>query len=275
MSRSLVVIFLCVWAQVARASFDFAPIIATLTPTGAGATASFTVSNPGDTKIPVQVTVVAREPDENGKEVYAETDAVSEMFRIFPGQIVLNPKETRTVRISYVGDPKLNREIAIRMIAEELPVDVSDPNKVYKKAVAKVSIATKYVGSLYVTPVGTKSEIVVSASLIEIPDPKDLKKDEKNAKDDKKAAKAPKAPKMIKALAVELTNKGTAHQIIRKPVLKISAATGGTDIAIDSAETEVFANMNILAGKTRKAILTWPKDLPVGPVKASFEFLKE
>src|SRR5690349_9088457 len=95
----------------AHASFDFAPIIANLTPSGAGATISFTVSNPGDTKIPVQVSIVAREPDENGKENYADSDTVNEMFRIFPAQLVLDPRQSRTVRVSYVGSPKVKNEM--------------------------------------------------------------------------------------------------------------------------------------------------------------------
>lgn len=238
----------------AHAAFEFSPIISTLAPTGAGATASFTVSNTGDTKIPVQVTIVPREPDEAGKEIYKESEAVSEMFRIFPAQLVLNPKETRSVRVTYTGTPKIKSELAFRVIAEELPVDLSDPNKVYKKAVARVNIAIKYIGSIYVTPAGAKPELAMEAKLHEKPVQK------------KDAAKE---------LVLMITNKGTSHHVVKKPVLKLQSELDKTEVVLQTAELPTFVNLNILAGKTRKFIIEWPSKLPVGPVKASFEPTKE
>jgi fimbrial chaperone protein len=248
MIRYLAVVVLFA-ASAARASFDFGPIISTLQPAGAGATASYTVTNTGENKIPVQVTIVAREPDPDGKEVYKETDAVSDMFRIFPGQIVLNPKETRTLRVSYIGTPKIKGEMAFRIIAEELPVDMSDPNKVYKKAVAKVTLATKYIGSLYVSPSGAKSEMLVEAQ------PDDAKK--------------------AKNLLLTVTNKGTAHQLVRKPTLKLQSLVDGSEVLLTNADAEKLANLNVLPGKLRKFTLPWPSKIPAGPVKASIDFSKE
>lgn len=230
-----------------------------LAPSGPGATSSFTVSNTGDTKIPVQVSIVAREPDESGKEVYIETEAISEMFRIFPGQLVLNPKETRTVRITYVGTPKVKSELAFRVIAEELPVDVSDPKKVYKKAVANVTIAIKYVGSVYVTPPGAKSELQIEA----IPE---------QAGDRKPAEKKNDGPQN---LILTVTNKGTTHQVVRKPILRLKSSIDNTEVVMQPTELPTLSNLNILAGKTRKFVVTWPKNLPIGAVKASFDSDKE
>lgn len=255
MSRILFSILLVLGTSAAHAAFDFSPIISTLTPSGPGATASFTVANPGDTKIPVQLTIVAREPDENGKETYVETEAISEMFRIFPGQLILNPKETRTVRVSYVGTPKVKNELAFRVIAEELPVDVSDPNKVYNKAVANVTIAIKYIGSVYVTPPGAKSEIQIEASAVE----KSVKKSDGTNKD----------------LMIVVTNKGTTHEVMRKPVLRLQSLANNAEVILQANELPTMTNLNILSGKTRKFTLDWPKNLPVGAVKASFDLSKE
>lgn len=234
--------------RAAFASFDFSPIIANLAPSGAGATASFVVNNYGDNKIPVQVTIVARDPDLFGKEDYKETDKVSEMFRIFPDQVVLNPKETRTIRITYIGSPKVSSELPFRIIAEELPVDVDDPKKVYKKAVARISIATKYIGSLYVTPAGSKPEVAI-----------EVKQSAESAK------------KMI----LTIKNKGSSHQVIRKPVLKLQSLTGGKEVVLENTELKDLLNQNVLAGKERKFNLDWPKSLPAGPVKATLDLAKE
>src|SRR6185312_4535317 len=172
--------------------------------------------------------------------------------------LILNPKETRAVRVSYVGTPKVKTELAFRIIAEELPVDVSDPKKVYKKAVANVNIAIKYVGSLYVTPSGAKSELVLEATSAEAP--KD--KAGKDSDDHKK-------------LLLVVTNKGTLHEVIRKPVLKLQSQVDKSEVVLQAAEIPTLTNLNILAGKVRKFTLDWPKKLPVGPVKASFEAVKE
>lgn len=252
-------------ASFAHAAFEFSPIIAKLAPTGPEASTTFNVSNPGDTKIPVQITVVNREPDEGGKEVYTDTTGIEEQFRVFPAQLVMNPKETRAVRVSYIGSPKIKSELAFRIIAEELPVDVSDPKKVYKKAVANVNIAIKYVGSLYVTPTGAKSDLVLNAEPVD----KAAAEPEAKGKDKRKPAAAP-----AKALVLVVTNKGTSHEVLRKPVLKLMSLVDNTELLLQGAELPM-TNLNILAGKTRKFTFDWPTKLPVGPVKASFEPTKE
>jgi fimbrial chaperone protein len=277
MVRYLLIFNLLFSSSLAFASFEFAPIIANIAPAGAASSASFTVTNPGDTKIPVQVTLVAREPDVEGKEDYKETDEVSDMFRIFPGQVILNPKETRTIRVSYVGTPKVKKELAFRIIAEELPVDVSDPNKVYKTAVAHVTIATKYVGSLYVTPAGAKPEITVEAKYDETLGAKEDPKS-KNKKDDKAKKDAKKDLKKdgpAKNMLVTVSNIGSAHMVVQKPILKLQPINGGTEVVLQGTDVQDLGSLNVLAGKVRKIALVWPKDLPIGPVKASIEIPKQ
>lgn len=238
----------------AHAAFEFGPIIANVAPSGPGASTSYTVSNTGENKIPVQVSIVAREPDESGKEVYAETEAVSDMFRIFPAQLVLNPKETRTVRVTYVGTPKLKNEMAFRVIAEELPVDMSDPKKVYKKAVANVTIAVKYVGSLYVTPPGAKPNLQLEVTPVaNKPEVKDAKQE----------------------LKLTITNSGTAHEVVRKPALTLESGVDKSVVVLTASDLTSMTNLNILAGKKRVFTLQWPAKLPVGPVKASLAADKE
>ncbi|MEZ0391960.1 MAG: molecular chaperone [Pseudobdellovibrionaceae bacterium] len=242
---SLLIFFL---SSMAQAGFDFSPIIANLDPSGQGATGAFTVSNSEMTKLAVQVTIVPREPDLSGKEEYKESDKIDEIFRIFPSQLVLGPKETRTIRVTYVGAPQVTTELAFRIIAEELPVDLDDPNKVYTKAVAKITLATRYIGSLYVTPKAAKPEIVIEA-----------KKSETASND----------------LIIDVTNKGTAHQVYRKPTVKILSKASGKEVQLTEEEIKPFMSQNILAGRTRRFTLPWPKNLPPGPLKVSVDAPKE
>lgn len=239
------ILFFCSFA---RAGFDFAPIIASLAPSGQGATGSFIVTNAETTKLAVQITIVPREPDLNGKEEYKESDKIDETFRIFPNQIVLDPKGTRTVRVTYIGNPQLKSELSFRIIAEELPVDLDDPNKVYTKAVAKITLSTRYIGSLYVTPKTAKPEIAVEA-----------KKSETASND----------------LILDITNNGTAHQIYRKPTVKIFAKATGKELILSDEEIKPLMSQNILAGRTRRFTLPWPKGVAPGPLKVTLDTPKE
>ena len=232
------------------ASFDFNPIIATLAPSGEASTVAFQVTNQDKVKIPVQITIYPRVPDVEGKEDYTDKAAekIEDQFRVFPNQLILEPNETRTIRVSWKGNQKLTTELPFRIIAEEIPVDVSDPNKKYDKAVAHITISTRYIGSLYVTPNGVKPNLIVEVKNSETAN---------------------------KGLELELINKGTAHQVVKNPVLKLKSIGTGKEITCAADEIKDLMNQNIMPGMTRKFHLIWPKELPVGQVKATLEFAKE
>jgi fimbrial chaperone protein len=240
--------FLFLATPAALAGFDFAPIVASLTPSGQSATASFTVTNSESVKLAVQVSIVPREPDLEGKEVYKESEKVDEMFRIFPNQLVLGPKEVRTVRVTYIGNPQIKSELAFRIIAEELPVDLDDPTKVYTKAVAKITLSTRYIGSLYVTPQGAKPQIVIEAK---------------------------KSETAANLMILDISNKGTTHQIYRKPVVKVLSKQTGKETVLSDDEIKPLMTQNILAGFSRRYSLPWPKGVPAGPVKVTIEAPQE
>lgn len=233
----------------ALASFDISPISAELAPAGPRATISYTVQNTSTNKVPLQLYVVAREPDLEGKEVYKDSAEVEGLFQIYPSQVVLNPKEKRTIRVSWLGAATLKQELAYRLISEELPFDVDDPNKTYTKVTASVKVASKYVGSLYVRPNGAVANIT--------------------ARGEPTLDATPK-------LALDLENKGTAHLILRKAKMSLEAiGAKKTVISLTDEQMQPILNNNILAGKTRRIVMPWPKNLPVGPVKVSLEVPKE
>lgn len=234
-------------SQTVHAAFDMSPIVATVSPSGASATTSFTLTNADDTKTPVQISIVYRTPDINGEERFDQVKDAGDMFQIFPAQIILNPKEKRTVRVTYVGDPKINREISLRVIAEEFPISVSDPAKAKKRAVASIAIATKYVGSLYVTPTGTKPEVNIDAA----------------------HGKGKSGDEMV----LTFENKGSEHQILRDIKYKVTA--GGKEYVLPPESVHKIGQQNILAGGVRRVSIPWPSIIPIGPVKVSFELAKQ
>lgn len=246
--KKTVFLLIFLLGRIAHAGFDFAPIIANLAPSGQGATASFTVTNLDATKLPVQISIVAREPDIDGKEVYKESEAVSRLFRIFPEQVVLDPKGSRTVRVSYIGSPQVKSELSFRIIAEELPIDLDDPNRVYTKAIAKISMSTRYIGSLYVTPPGAKPDIVIDAK---------------------------KSETASEGLIFNITNKGTAHQVYRKPTVRVISQASGSELVLADEYIKPLLSQNILAGRSRRYSLPWPKGLAPGPMKVTIDASKE
>ncbi len=235
------------WPILSFASFDLSPIIVTVTPGGPGATTSLTITNSDDTKTPVQVAIYKRDPDADGKEKYAENKDIGDMFQIFPSQMILNPKEKRTVRVTYVGDPKLKTELAFRVIAEEFPINVTDPEKVKNRAVASIAIATKYIGSLYVTPQGTKPEIHAEAAAV--------------------------VGKSGQDMVLTIQNKGTQHFVLKSP--KFKAVLNNKEYEFPQESANKIGSQNILAGKFRKFTLPWPKGIPVGPAKVLVEVAKQ
>ncbi len=231
------------------ASFDMAPIIATVTPTGPGATTSFTITNSSDTKTPIQVVIYRREPDVDGKEKYESTQDSGEMFQIFPSQLILNPKEKRTLRVTYVGEPKLKEELAFRIIAEEFPINVTDPKQVTTKAVASIAMLTKYIGSLYVKPVGTQPDIKVEGSL----------------------NKVAGLPQMV----LVIQNKGGEHFILKQAKFTVVNSVDGKAYQLPKESLAAIGTQNILAGRSRKFSFPWPKEIPQGNVKVSLDLAKK
>ena len=225
------------------------PIIATVTPAGPGATVSFTLTNSSDSKTPIQVAIYRREPDIDGKEKYEESKDSGELFQIFPAQVILNPKEQRTLRVTYVGDPKLKEELAFRIIAEEFPINVTDPKKIIKKAVASIAVMTKYVGSLYVTPLGKQADMQVEAS---------MKKSGANTQ-----------------MELLMKNKGTEHFILKNPKITVVTTSDGKAYSMPIESINAIGTQNVLAGRTRRFTIPWPKDVPQGAVKVTIDLAKK
>lgn len=231
----------------AFAAFEVSPIILKGAPSGSKASFSITAINSGDTKTPVQIAVYHREPDANGKEDFEKARDASELFQIIPSQVILKPKERKTIRFTYMGDKNLKAEQAFRFIAEEFPVNVSDSSKVKNKTVASISILSKYVGSIFITPEGSLPNLTATATL----------------------DKTDGTNKML----LVFKNAGTAHKILSELKMKILIENDKKEYEFSTDSMQAIGNQNILAGREWRTTIPWPKEIPVSPVKISFEDL--
>lgn len=225
-------------SRISFAAFEISPVTMTVTPSGTGASVSLVAMNTGDTKTPVQIAIFKREPDILGIEKYEPSAEIDEMFQIVPAQFILNPKEKRTVRITYVGDPKIKSEISVRVISEEFPINVTDASKVKNKAVASISILSKYVASLYVLPKDVNPKLTLEAKLT--PD---------------------------KKMEVIFKNEGAMHKLLNNVSYKAVSVTDKKEFDLTDTFKTAIGNQNILPGKSRKFVIAWPKDVPMTALK--------
>ena len=225
-------------------AFLFSPMTINFDSSGNGATRSFQVENDSASNIAVDVSMASRTIDENGKENFEKIKETDKLFQIYPPQLLLKPKEKRTLRITWTGEAKPAQELAFRAIVEQLPVQTERPTT--KKVGAVINILLKYLGAVYITPENAKPIIDIKEARLE-------------------AGKVPK-------LSVLFENKGNAHRVLNGIHLKLSSV-GEIPKVVDLKPEELpeINGQNILAGHHRRFLIPWPKALPKGQVKVDFE----
>ncbi|NJN49341.1 MAG: molecular chaperone [Alkalinema sp. RL_2_19] len=136
------------------------PISRVFTPTGANATQSYEIKNTTKELLAIEVSTAKRSMDLQGKETLTSAD---EDFMIYPPQILLKPGESQTVRVTWLGDPQPQHELAYRLIAEQLPIDLDQPaaKPTSKQGSAKVKLTMRYEGSLYIRPSLAAADVIV------------------------------------------------------------------------------------------------------------------
>jgi fimbrial chaperone protein len=197
-------------------------------PAGPKTTQTFLVENPTKEKIALQVEIANRKISEDGKEDYTQ---ISPDFVIYPEQLSLEPGEKRNIRVTWVGNPKPEQELAYRMIASQLPVSLQKPTD---RADVKVNLKfiLQYVASIYVMPEGVRSDLkVVSAKSLS------------NGK-----------------LELIISNDGLSRQFLEKAL--VSFVGNGKTVALNNKQMEPIRSENILAKSRRKFIIPLPADLP-------------
>lgn len=129
--------------------------------------------------------------------------------------------------MQYLGKPDLKQEAAYRLIVNQVNIDFEKPK--VKGAQGGMEFLVQYRGSLYVRPAGTTPDLQV----------KSISRSNVSGKD---------------ALVVELTNHGTAHDVVYAPHLK-----RGDEVILGPDELAPLSEANLLAGNTRKFLIAWPK----------------
>lgn len=205
-------------------SFTFNPMSQSLDVTEKQKSAQFLLENDSPEKLAIDLSVKNRIMDENGKENLTDTKEVT----VFPPQLIIPPREKRTIRVSWHGTNEIKTEKAYRVIAEQLPLKVDDKTK--KKS--GIQMLMKYMAAFYVTPKDAQSELSVANAKIQ------------NGQ-----------------LEILIKNSGSKHQILSNP--EITFKSEQEKLTLKSNDLKGLVGENILAFSERKFIVkTTLKKLP-------------
>ncbi len=233
------------------ANYSFTPIVQQFSPKGTDATHFFHLYNPSNTPIALQCTLAKRDVDENGMEILDE-EAAEDLFLIYPSQIILPPNKTQVLRVSWLGENELKRELAYRLLCKQLPIDLAKLSKnknidTPSKEKREVRLLFNYSAAIYITPEGVAPNLYLETA-------KNIKDEDGNP-----------------LLELVFNNEGTEHKILRDIVLTISSE-GAKNKNVTLTTSDFQGGLNILSGKKKRFIFPWPEELPFGSPNVEYDF---
>ncbi|PZO37789.1 MAG: molecular chaperone [Pseudanabaena frigida] len=233
-----------------EATFEFAPMISNFAPSGQRATQSFLVTNTSKKATAIQIKMLKREMDQDGKEINTNAD---DDFILYPPQMLVKAGERQTVRVTWVGNAIPTKELAYRIVAEQLPVDLSEVRQNQGNATVILKILFKYVGAIYVVPPNVSSNVTLESAICQIETDKAGKKDNK--------------------LQLTFANQGTAHSLLTNLRLNLSpVGKESNPIKLEAKQLTGVNGENMLAGSKRRFSLPCPAGLPNEKLSGTFEY---
>lgn len=225
-------------------AFRFSPFRSKFEPAGSESNQLFMVENNTGVPVSVQIRIANRQINVDGGETIRDNE---KDFAIFPAQMILQSHSSRSVRVQWIGDPNLKEEIAYRIIAEQLPVNLSQD----KPKSSSVKFLVSYHGALFVTPPGLFQNVRLDFFGI------------------------PQDPEQKGMLELVLHNRGTQHALLRNLKLEIKDDAGNAVTLDDEKALKGLMNETILAKQRRRFLLPWPKALHGMPKQVEFTFDKQ
>jgi len=225
-------------------AFRFSPFRSKFEPSGPESNQLFLVENNTGAPASVQIRIADRQIDVDGGETTRDNE---KDFAIYPAQMILQPRSNRSVRVQWIGDPNLKEERAYRIIAEQLPVNLSKE----KPRTSSVKFLVSYHGALFVTPPGLSQNVRLDFFGV-TPEP-----DQK------------------RMLELVMQNRGTQHALLRDLKLEIKDDKGKVVTLTGDKALKGMTGESILAKHRRRFLLPWPGDLRGTPKQVEFTFDKK
>jgi fimbrial chaperone protein len=196
-------------------AFKFSPMSSTIGVKGSDGTALYYLENDTDQAIAVQVNLVKREMDLNGVE---SNPKIANELTLYPTQLIIPPNEKRSVKIAWVGKELPSKELAYRLIAEQLPIEL-EKNKNKK---ASIKVLLRYIAALYVKAEDYSSEIKVA-----------------------------EVKSVDKKISILIENVGKKHQVLANLNLKFIDENKKKEILFNAEDLKGMSGENVLADSKR------------------------
>ncbi|MDS1345782.1 fimbrial biogenesis chaperone [Planktothrix agardhii] len=225
-------------------AFKLDPISRVFEPAGAGATQSYEVINDSAEQIAVELSMAERKISLEGQET---TESADDDFLVYPSQIVLPPQGVQSVRVTWLGNPNPEKELAYRIIAEQLPINLNNPEESQAETTSgAVKVMFRYMGSVYIRPKNAESKVVLNGITHE------------------------KGTDGNDRLVITFDNQGTRRAVLSE--LNLNLTSQGSQLTLKPEQLEGVNNGVILAGNQRRFSMPWPQQLPIGEVTGTFTF---
>ena len=137
-------------AQQANA-YDLTPIVVQLKPSGPGSSQTMVVTNSHDVPIAIEVQAFERIQLPTGEDQLEPED---DDLIVYPPQMVIPPKSSQSFKVEWVGDPAPERELAYRIVTQQLPIRFEE--RINANSEADLTIRYRYEAALYILPDGAE-----------------------------------------------------------------------------------------------------------------------
>lgn len=226
----------------AARAYDVRPIVIQLSPEGAGSTQSVIITNSHDEPIAIEVRAYHREQNPDGSEVRKPED---QDIIITPPQMVIAPGASQAVRVRWVGDPRPPRELAFRLITEQLPINLVSQKR--NDFTANVAVNYRYEAALYVTPRAAQPLARIDRA-------------EPVTGDDG-----------AQLLEIDIVSEGTRRASLDSPSVTLTPVGGGQSVTVEGEAVGQLNQLVTLAGARRTVRIPWPENFQFGPVEAELD----
>jgi fimbrial chaperone protein len=273
MLKKAIIFSILIVCAVCAQAFNFDPITQEYSPSGKGSNHVFRVANPDTEKIAVKISVRPRFIEPDGVEIQG---ADSDLFLIYPRQIILNPGENRSIRVKWNGEAEPASELSFRIIAEQVPVAFTE---VQPFEGAQLKLTYRYEGNIYVVPLGAKPNLkikdfnretinetvieTVTETVVEIVGEEEI---------EKQVEKEVETIVSKDVLVFKIENTGTRHTILNKFEVKLKRDENDSEpIILTDNQLKGVAGENILAGSIRMFSIPVPSGIWEGPIYGSIK----
>lgn len=271
LKKSSIIFSLLLTCALSAQAFSFEPITQDYTPSGRGANNVFKVSNSDTENVAIKITIRPRRLEPDGTEVQGE---LSDLFLIYPKQIILKPGESRSIRVKWLGDPEPDTELPFRIIAAQVPVSFSDT---IQTEGGQITLTYRYEGNIYIVPPGAKPKIGIKSMKreVEIETLSETIMETVIVEQDGEEVET-EVEKVVETeikhefLVFEIENSGNRHTLLNRVELKLKRNENDPKpIILDDNDLMGVAGENMLAKSVRVFRIPVPDDLWEGPVYGS------